>query len=125
MDNHSAISVGSCDMDVTHEKCTRKLDHEIGCLRSLTPSLAQALQSHWIVSVEQFVAAAATAQGRKGLESLLGGGASIVDGLLRQSLELLGRTRYEALIQAKAGGPLGAKFNDPMVTSCGSKEGAI
>lgn len=100
--------------------------HEIACLRSLSFESAKTLRSHWITSVEQFVATAATNQGRKGLEMLLGGGRDIVDTLLQESRELLGSEHYKALTQARPGGPLGAQFDD---TACkkepdGSKGGA-
>jgi hypothetical protein len=91
----------------------RDQDHEISALSSLASQSAQKLRSHWITTVEQLIASAATAQGRKGLESLLGGSAEAVESLLNEARELLGRERYETLTQAKPGGPMGARFDDP------------
>ena len=104
----------------------REKEHELSALGSLASGSAQTLRSHWITTVEQLVATAATEQGRKGLESLLGGARASVDVLLRESRELLGTQRYEVLMQGRPGGPLGARFDDPAfkTKSSGSKGGA-
>lgn len=96
----------------------REQDHEITCLQSLPPSVAQTLRSRWITTVEQFVAAAATDQGRKGLETLLAEDSLVtVVEVLREALDVIGPDCYNALIQMRSGGPLGARFDDQMLNA--------
>ncbi|MEW6078711.1 MAG: hypothetical protein AB1724_12920 [Thermodesulfobacteriota bacterium] len=95
-----------------NEECTQEQGHDIACLESLESHSAQALRSYWITSVEQFVASAATDQGRRGLNKLLAGNPASLDELLQESQKILGSQRYEALIQARPGGPLGARFDE-------------
>jgi hypothetical protein len=110
-------------MTGTTDTRKREQAHEIASLRSLAIASAQSLRSRWITTVEQLVASAATAQGRKGLESLLGESPDAIDKLLNEARVLLGCERYEILMHAKQGGALGARFDDPAFNPGGSKGG--
>lgn len=88
-------------------------EHELSALRSLSSGSAQMLRSHWINTVEQFVSAGATEEGREGLKKLLVDTQVPFDALLQEAREILGAQQYETLMQAKPGGPLGARFDDP------------
>lgn len=87
--------------------------HELSALGLLTPDNAQKLRSHWINTVEQFVSAAATEQGCEGLNNLLADTDVTADALLQEARAILGELHFMALMQAKPGGPLGARFDDP------------
>ena len=96
-----------------NEASRQEKEHELSALHSLASASAQKLRSHWINTVEQFVAAGATEQGREGLKTLLTETQVSVQVLLQEAREVLGAHQCDALLQAKPGGALGARFDDP------------
>ncbi len=95
------------------EASKRDKEHELSALGSLSPRSAHELRSRWINTVEQFVSASATEQARESLKNLLADTQVPVDVLLQEARQILGAEHYNALMQAKPGGPLGARFDDP------------
>lgn len=87
--------------------------YALGALRSLTPLAVEQLQAHWICTVEQLVAAAATEQGRSGLGTLVQADATGVEAILKEARMLLGEAKFAALSVAGSGGKLGARFDAP------------
>ena len=100
-------------MSGSSEANRQKTEHELSALRSLSPGSVHELRSRWINTVEQFVSAGATEQGREGLKNLLTDTQVTIDALLQEAREIIGAEQYDALTQAKPGGPLGARFDDP------------
>jgi hypothetical protein len=97
----------------TKDVGSQGVNHGLSLLPSMTSDATAVLAAHWITSVEQFVAAAAPPSGRAGLNHLLTGGSIAVDALLRECRDVLGTERFDSLMQARPGGSLGARFDDP------------
>jgi hypothetical protein len=87
-------------------------EHPIEEMSSLAPEQVRVLRSRWLVTIEAFVAAAATSEGRVGLCQALGAGENDLDNLLHDARRLLGDDRYRALMQSKPGGPMGALWDE-------------
>jgi len=78
----------------------------------LSPCQLQALKSHWITTIDSFVAAAATEEGRAGLCSALEIEADTLNEVLQDARDALGEERYRELLAPKPGGPTGALLDD-------------
>lgn len=78
----------------------------------LSPSQSEALRSRWITTIDSFVAAAATEEGRAGLCSALEIEADQLDDVLQDARGALGEERYRELLAPKPGGPTGALLDD-------------
>jgi len=74
-------------------------------------SQIEALNSLWINSIGEFVAAASTEEGREGLRMLLGLDRESFSSLLKDFREILGEDRFRELSTPTPGGPLGALFS--------------
>jgi len=72
----------------------------------------QALKSRWITTINAFVAAAATKEGRAGLCRVLDVKLEVLDDILRDACDSLGEERYRQLLAPRSGGPTGALLDD-------------
>jgi len=81
-------------------------------MAKLSPRQLQALKSRWITTIDSFVAAAATEEGRAGLCSVLDIEADTLDEVLQDARDALGEERYTELLAPRPGGPTGALLDD-------------
>ena len=81
-------------------------------MAKLSPRQIQALKSRWLTTVEAFVGAAATEEGRAGLREVLGIDPDALENLLRDARCALGEERFRELMTPKPGGPTGALLDD-------------
>ncbi len=79
-------------------------------LAGLTPCQSALLEGRWITTVDALVAAACTKEGRRGLCELLGVEEPALEDLLDGARQLLGEARYRELAPPRAGGLLGALY---------------
>ncbi len=85
--------------------------HPLEGMRRLTPSQLQALEYRWLTTIDSFVAAASTDEGRAGLCIALDVEPEALDALLQDARDSLGEERYRELSAARPGGPTGALWN--------------
>lgn len=91
--------------------------HALPCLPlerldGLTDHHCQALNSHWINTLDALVAASATEEGRQGLCRLLDMNSAAFDNVLEQAHSLLGEQRYTELKTPVPGRPTGLLLDD-------------
>lgn len=84
----------------------------VDMMKSLSARQCRALKALWIISVQSFVACAATEEGRHGLSKLLDLTTEALAAILKEAKDLLGENNYRTLITPKAGGRLGALFEE-------------
>ncbi len=84
-------------------------------MRRLTPSQLQALEYRWLTTIDSFVAAASTEEGRAGLCIALDVKSETLDVLLQDARDSLGEERYRELSAARPGGSTGALWNGESV----------
>jgi len=77
-------------------------------LPGLSKKQQKLMQINWIASIDAFVAAASTKEGRSGLCSLLSIRNSALNHLLHDARQALGEERFRELSIPRPGGPLGA-----------------
>lgn len=83
----------------------------------------QALKSRWITTIDAFVAAAATEEGRAGLCQALDVEMEALDDILLDARDSLGEERYRELLAPTPGGPTGALLAEDQQPADGSATG--
>ena len=96
--------------------------HPVEGLCNLTPCQLKALENRWMTTIESFVAAASTEEGRAGLCRALDVGSEALDVLLQDARDSLGEERYLELSAAKSGGPTGALWDEKSMPRVRSEE---
>ncbi len=89
--------------------------HPIEGMYRLTPCQLKAFEDQWMTTIESFVAAASTEEGRAGLCRALDVGFGALDSLLQDARDSLGEERYLELSTARPGGQTGALRDDKSV----------
>ena len=81
-------------------------------MAKLSPCQLQALKSRWMTTIDTFVAAAATEEGRAGLCKALDIELELLDDILQDARNSLGEERYRGLLAPTPGGPTGALLDE-------------
>lgn len=89
--------------------------HPLEGMHRLTLCQLQALEYRWLTTIDSFVAAASTEDGRAGLCRALDVEPEALDVLLQDARDSLGEERYRELSTARAGGPTGALWDGESV----------
>jgi len=92
-------------------------------MSELSAAQLDSLKKLWILTIDEFVSAAATEEGRNGLGEALDLSLESLGVLLNKMRSKIGNARYEMLMTARPGGPLGALIEKPKKeTSANSRE---
>jgi len=86
--------------------------HPIEGMSKLSLRQIQALKSRWLTSIEAFVGAAATEEGRAGLREALEDASITLDDLLQEARNMLDEQRFRELMRPEPGGQTGALWDD-------------
>ena len=86
--------------------------HPIRQIPGLSESQVQRLHDRWIDTVEAFLGAAATPEGKSGLVALLGLSPEQLEPLVQQATDLVGADVARKLMLPQRGGPTGVVLTE-------------
>lgn len=99
-------------MTGNHDNKDKAEINPITGITRLTRNQLEILKSHWIITIDEFVAVLATEQGRISISRALDLGQEEIELILNDARDIVGEDRYEELMDARPGGPTGALIND-------------
>jgi len=98
--------------------------HELRAVAGLSPDVVRKLAGQWINSAEEFLSAAASPEGRTGLQRLLGFSEADFDELAARIREIAGPDESRRIEEGvRPGGPLGSLLTEEQKERLGVDSG--